>query len=210
MSLLSLNGPTVSSSCCSYPGFLKTCLQFIFICCAIFISLAAFISAHPCWDSNLITVCMPFTKPPSLIFIHSSKVFSQSFCQSAFPGKCHRAVALQQCIIYFLTPIVSVNTVLYIQLIFLNSSLLTYPYFCASIYLLPHGFSCSQPWQYMSSSFLTTTSVKFVLLRFLSALKHTVIFILFPWNFMYMLNLATFHLFHLFFPLVLLLQIDAV
>lgn len=152
MSLLSLNGLTVSSSCCSYPGFLKTCLQFIFIFYAIFISLAAFISAHPCWDSNLITVCMSFTQPPSLMFIHSSKVFSQSFCQSAFPGKCHRAVALEQCIIYFLTPIVSVNTILYVQLIFLNSSLFTYSYFCASVCLLPHGFSYTKPWQYMSSS----------------------------------------------------------
>lgn len=211
MSLLSLNGPTVSLSCCSYhAGFLKTCLQFIFIFCAIFIWLAAFISAHPCWDSNLITVCMSFTQLPSLIFVYSSKVFSQSFCQSAFPGKCHRALALQQCIIYFLTARVTVNTILYVQLIFLNSSLFTYSYFCASICLLPHGCSCTQPWQYMSSSCPNYYFNKICVAEIPLCLIHTVVFILLPWNLMYMLNLATFQLFHLFCPLVLLLQIDAV
>lgn len=114
---------------------------------------------------------MSFSQPPTLIFIHSSKVFSQSFCQTAFPGKCHRAVALQQCIIYFLTPIVSVNIILYVQLIFLNSSLFTYSYFCASICLLPHGFSCTLLDSICLLPVLTTTLIKFMLLRFLSALK---------------------------------------
>lgn len=136
---------------------------------------------------------MSFTQPPSLIFIHSSKVFSQSFCQSAFPGKCHRAVAWQQCIIYLLTPIVSVSTTLYIQLIFLNSSLiLTFlpQSVCFHMVLATPSLDsiCLLP-------DLTTSLIKYVLLRFLSALKHTVIFILFPCNLMYMLNLTTFQIF---------------
>lgn len=74
-------------------------------------SLTVSIPPYPCWDSNLIYVCVYFTQPPSLIFIHSSKTFSQSFCQSAFAAKCHRTVALQQCIIYFPAPIINVNTI---------------------------------------------------------------------------------------------------
>lgn len=122
---------------------------------------------------------MSFTQPPSLIFIHSSKVFSQSFCQSAFPSKCHRPVVLDQCIIYFLTPIVSVNSILYVQLIFLNSSLLIYFFVPQSVcfhmvLVVPSpGSICLLP-------NLTTSLIKFMLLRFLSALKGTVIFILFP------------------------------
>lgn len=134
---------------------------------------------------------MSFSQPPSQIFIHSSKVFSQSFCQTAFPGKCHRAMALQQCIICFLTPIVSVNIISYVQLIFLNSSLFTNSYFCASICLLPHGFSCNQPWPYMSSSCPNYYFNKIYVAEIPLCLK-TVIFILFPWNLMYMLNLVTF------------------
>lgn len=130
--------------------------------------------------SNLITVCMSFTQLPSLIFVYSSKVFSQSFCQSAFPGKCHRALALQQCIIYFLIARVTVNTILYVQLIFLNSSLFTYSYFCASICLLPHGFSCTQPWQCMSSSCPNYYFNKICVAEIPLCLIHTVIFILLP------------------------------
>lgn len=68
-----------------------------------------FYHLHYCWNCNLISVCVSFTQPSSFTFIRSS--ISKSFCQSIFPAKCHRMVALHLCVIYFLAPIINVITI---------------------------------------------------------------------------------------------------
>lgn len=79
-----------------------------FLCC--FYSIGCSIISITA-EIVILFVCVSFTQPSWLTFICSNKTFSKSFCHFIFPAKCHRTVALHLCIIYFLAPIINVNTI---------------------------------------------------------------------------------------------------
>lgn len=162
---------------CQQPDFIfHYDITHICLCSVLFLVHWLFCHLHSCWGCNLISVCVSFTHPFSLTFIHSSKTFSKSFCQSIFPAKCHRAVALHLYIIYFPALIISVNTICMCSWSF------SIPPFSLFLTLLPHSVCfCLSKCKVLTAPSLGNplllpelaySLIKIVLLRFFSTFNH--------------------------------------